>query len=79
VFDTNGFIGYLKSIAGGKKSIEVAKAIAHDVAKFFSITPQSSDQNYYDVLLNVENLYGYINHLQDQKRFAPTTVSEKIR
>lgn len=34
---------------------------------------------YYDVLLNIENLYNYINYLQDVKEFAPTTVAEKLR
>ena len=31
------------------------------------------------MLLNMENLYNYINHLQDVKEFAPTTVAEKLR
>ena len=97
MFDIEGFVGYLQTIAGGKKTKDVAKSIAADVDKFFNTSPHSSTHRYaiplttecssnhtytnryYDVLLNIENLYNYIKELQDVKGFAPTTVAEKLR
>ena len=31
------------------------------------------------MLLNIENLYNYVNELQEVKEFAPTTVADKLR
>ena len=34
---------------------------------------------HYDILLNIRNLYAYIKHLQINKNFTASTVSEKLR
>ena len=39
MFNVNGFIKYLQTIADGKKIMSVAKCIAADVVKFFNTTP----------------------------------------
>ena len=79
IFNKDEFIDYLQSLAGGSKSNSVAKAIAADVSLFFQHTSHSSTSNYYDILLNTSNLYNYINHLQNNKQFTASTVSEKLR
>ena len=78
-FDIDGFIDYLQSLAGGNKSYNVARAIAADVAVFFQHTSHSSTSTYYDILLDSTNLYNYIKHLQNDKQFTASTVSEKLR
>jgi len=80
VFDVDGFIEYLQSLSGGNKSYNIAKAIAADVSLFFEqqISHGSTD-TYYDILLNTRNLYAYTTHLQNNKKFTASTVSEKLR
>ena len=34
---------------------------------------------YHDLLLNMDKLKNYLEHLQQNFQFAPTTISEKIR
>lgn len=79
MFDIDGFIDYLQSLAGGNKSYSVAKAIAADISLFFEQTSHSSTSTYYDPLLDTNNLYKYINHLQTNKHFTASTISEKLR
>jgi len=79
MFDADGFIEYLQSLAGGKKSYSVAKAITADILTFLEQTSHSSTSSYYDILLDTSNLYNYVNHLQKEKQFTASTVSEKLR
>ena len=58
-FDVEGFVNYLQTIAGGKKTKSVAKSIAADVAKFFNTSPQSTTSRY-NMPLCLSN-YTYIN------------------
>ena len=79
VFDIDGFIEYLQSLSGGNKSYNVAKAIAADISLFFERISHGSTDTYYNILLNTRNLHDYIKHLQINKQFSPSTVSEKLR
>ena len=78
-FNVDGFIEYLQSLAGGNKSYSVAKANATDISTFFEQTSHSSVSKYYDILLDTNNLYKYINHLQNNKHFTANTISDKLR
>ena len=75
----DGFIEYLQSLSGGNKSYNIAKAIAADVSLFFEQISHGSTDTYYDILLNTRNLYAYTTHLQNNKKFTASTVSEKLR
>ena len=46
MFDLEGFVNYLQTIAGGKKAKDAARNIATDVGKFFDVSPQSSTHRY---------------------------------
>jgi len=76
-FDYNSFQDYLQSIAGGRKS---RKAIVAELKKYYHFIAPSVDptMHYYDYLLNLQYLKSYLDYLQEDCDFAPTTVSEKI-
>lgn len=80
-FDFNGFNEYLTSIAGGKKSTTAAKSIVTDVQNYFYYTNPAANTTlpYYDLLLDMDHLKNYLQHLQQNFQFAATTISEKIR
>ena len=80
-FDFTGFYDYLTSIAGGKKSPSSAKSIVTDVQNYFYYTNPNSNTTlpYYDLLLDMDHLKNYLQHLQHNFQFAATTISEKIR
>ena len=63
MFDLEGFINYLQTIAGGKKAKDVARNIATDVGKFFDVSPQSSTHRYnkslmLNAFLNIYTIIG---------------------
>jgi len=82
-FDYSSFMEYLMSIAGGRKNKQSATAIVAEIKNYFSfITSLASYKpgvHYYDDLLNLQHLKAYLDYLQEDCEFAPTTTSEKIR
>lgn len=77
VFDTNKFMVYLTGLAGGSRSMSVAKSICNDVDYFFSYK-KYQDMSPLQIILNKQNLRDYMDHLQKVMKFAGTTVAEKI-
>ena len=57
------------------------KSIATDVQNYFYYTNPNSNTTmpYYDLLLDMDHLKNYLQHLQQNFQFAATTISEKIR
>ena len=80
-FNFTGFYEYLTSIAGGKKSPSSATTIVTDIQNYFLYTNPNSNTAlpYYDLLLDMNRLKNYLQHLQNNFQFAATTISEKIR
>ena len=78
-FDYAGFIEYLTSIAGGKKSTTTAKSIVADIQNYFYFTSSNNRKPCYDLLLDMSHLKNYLQYLQQHFVFAATTISEKIR
>ena len=76
-FDSNKFMLYLTGLAGGSRSLSVAKSICNDVTYFFSYK-KYKDVLPLQIILNKQNLRDYMDHLQKVLKFAGTTVAEKI-
>jgi len=73
-------MGYLTSIAGGRKKKSSATAIV-DIKSYYRFTTPSAakEKNYYDYLLNLQYLKAYVDYLQQDCALAPTTIAAKIR
>ena len=70
---------YLRGI-GGNKSIDMTKAIVHDVEEFLRNCPHgSSTTTPVDLLLNRKVLESYYHQMRDIKLYKPTTITEKFR
>ena len=80
-FSLEGFTSYLRSPLGGNRSTTTAKSIISDLITFFSVTAQSSSDNYYkcDRLCNRTNLEVFLHYIKAEKAYKPTTVTEKLR
>ena len=80
-FDFDSFQHYLQSIAGGRKNKTSATAITVELKNYYHFVAPFADSNvhYYDYLLNLKHLKSYLDYLQEDCEFAPTTISEKIR
>jgi len=76
-FDSEGFLNYLQSRAGGKREEKVARPIVSEVIKFYQQFEPS--KNYYDTLLNIQNLTTYIQAISEAKPLCATTIGEKLR
>ena len=65
----------------GRKSKTTALAIVAELKKYYHFIAPSVDPTtqYYDYLLNLQYLKSYLDYLQEDCDFSPTTVSEKIR
>ena len=73
-FNFPGFYEYLTSIAGGKKSPSSATTIVTDIQNYFLYTNPNSNTAlpYYDLLLDMNHLKNYLQHLQNNFQFAAT-------
>jgi len=80
-FNFDGLFDYLTSIAcdGGKRSLTTAKSILIDIKNYFIFASSTPGCPQLEDLLNMVNLQQYLQHLQNDFQFAPTTLSEKIR
>jgi len=76
-FDSEGFLDYLQSLVGRKRSLTAAKAIAVDVIKYYECFP--TQNSYYETILNMENLRAYLQSVQEDRGYSATTIAEKIR
>ena len=65
------------SRAGGKKDEKIAKPIVSEVVKFYQQFEQSA--NYYDTILNMQNLTKYMQTICEVKPLCATTIAEKLR
>ena len=70
-------MAYLTGLAGGSRSLSVAKSICNDVAYFFSYK-KYKNLSPLQIILDKQNLRDYMDHLQKVMKFAGTTVAEKI-
>jgi len=81
-FDYPSFMEYLMSIAGGRKNKQSATAIVTEIKNYFSfislLPSYRPGMKYYDGLLNLQHLKAYLDYLQQDCEFAPSTTSEKI-
>ena len=73
-FDSEGFLNYFQSHAGGKREEKVARPIVSEVVKFYQQFEPS--KNYYDTLLNIQY---HIQAISEAKPLCATTIAEKLR
>jgi len=76
------FMTYLMARSGGGKNEKAAKTVKQNIVKFFRyivhVHPQQKSESYKEILLNKKYLQEYLDYLEKNEVFSPSTMSGKI-